>query len=244
MQTNILGCYVDRVDMSGAMRKIETFIASGTPHHIITLNAEIIHKAQKDSKLKDIINQAHLVTPDGSGVVWAAEYLNSPVPERVTGIDLTLELARIGAAEGWSFYLYGAAPGVATATAEKLQEKYNDLKVIGTNHGFLSDTEKKAVIEDIKSKKPDILLVALGAPNQEYWISEHLKELQVPVCMGVGGSFDVISGKAKRAPKAFQKAGLEWFYRLIKEPHRMGRIMALPRFVIMVRLKGKKHTNS
>ncbi|KUO51313.1 MAG: N-acetylmannosaminyltransferase [Desulfitibacter sp. BRH_c19] len=241
MKVDILGCLVDRIDMDGALKKIEEFIQSGKPHHIITLNAEIIHKAQSDPRLKEIIKEADLVTPDGSGVVWASNYLNAPVPERVTGIDLTLKLAEIAAKKGWTFYFYGGAPTVAETAAENLQKRYNGLKIVGTCHGYISETDKEKLLKDIKEKKPDILLVALGAPRQEFWIKDHQKELQVPVSIGIGGSLDVISGKAKRAPIFFQKAGLEWLYRLIKEPHRIGRMTSLPKFSIQVRLKGKKH---
>lgn len=240
MKVDILGCKVDRIDMDGALQKIEEFIHSGKPHHIITLNAEIIHRAQSDPKLKQIINEADLVTPDGSGVVWAANYLGAPVPERVTGIDLTLKLTEVAAKKGWTFYYYGGAPTVAETAAENLQKKYTGLKVIGTCHGYISGLEKEELLKDIKKRKPDILLVALGAPMQEFWIKDHQKELQIPVYIGIGGSFDVISGKATRAPVFFQKAGLEWLYRLIKEPHRIGRMTALPKFSIQVRLKGKK----
>ena len=240
MKVDILGCNVDRIDMDETLQKIEEFIQSGKPHHIITLNAEIICKAQSDPRLKEIINEADLVTPDGSGVVWASRYLNAPVPERVTGIDLTLRLAELAPKKGWTFYFYGGAPAVAEAAAENLQKKHKGLQVVGTCHGYISETEKQNLLADIKKKKPDILLAALGAPRQEFWIRDHQKTLQVPVCIGVGGSLDVISGRAKRAPMFFQKAGLEWLYRLMKEPHRIGRMMALPRFAILVRLKGRR----
>ncbi len=240
MKVDILGCNVDRIDMDGALQKIDEFIKSDKPHHIITLNAEIIYKAQSDPKLKSIINQAHLVTPDGAGVVWAAKYLKAPVPERVTGIDLTLKLAEIGAKKGYKFYFYGAAPGVAEEAAKNLQEKHKGLNIVGTCHGYIKSHEREKLLKDIQEKQPDILLVALGAPNQEFWIRDHLKKLQVPVCIGVGGSFDVISGRINRAPEFFQKAGLEWLYRLLKQPSRIGRMMALPKFAIQVRLKGRK----
>ena len=239
-KVNILGCNVDRIDMSDTLQKIEGFISSGKPHHIITLNAEIIYRAQNDLRLKEIINKADLVTPDGSGVVWASKYLNAPVPERVTGIDLTQNLAELAQKKGWSFYLYGGAPTIAEAAAQNLQKKHSGLKIAGTCHGYISEAEQQDLIEDIKKKKPDILLVALGAPRQEFWIEEHKESLQTSVCIGVGGSFDVIAGKVKRAPVFFQKAGLEWLYRFIKEPHRIGRMMALPKFTILVRLKGEK----
>ena len=240
VKADILGCNVDRIGMNETLQKIEKFIQSRETNHIITLNAEIIYRAQNDSKLKEIINDADLVTPDGSGVVWASKHLNAPVPERVTGIDLTLKLAELASKKGWTFYFYGGAPSVAEAAAQSLQQKYKELKVVGTCHGYITEAEKQNLLEDIKEKQPDILLVALGAPRQEFWIKDHQKIIQVPVCIGVGGSLDVIAGKVKRAPVYIQKAGLEWLYRLIKEPHRIGRMMALPRFTILVKLKGKR----
>lgn len=240
MKVDILGCNVDRLGMDETLQKIEGFVQSGKPNHIITLNAEIIYKAQSDPRLKEIINEADLVTPDGSGVVWASKYLNAPVPERVTGIDLTLKLMELASKKGWTFYFYGGAPSVAETAAQNLQKKHKGLKIVGISHGYISETEKQNLLEDIKEKKPDILLVALGAPGQEFWIKDHQKAIQVPVCIGVGGSFDVIAGKFKRAPEYLQKAGLEWLYRLIKEPHRIGRMAALPKFTLLVKLKGRK----
>jgi len=242
VKVDILGCNVDRLDMDETLQKIEGFIQSGKSNHIITLNAEIIYKAQSDPKLKEIINEADLVTPDGSGVVWASKYLNAPVPERVTGIDLTLKLVELASKKDWTFYFYGGAPSVAEAAAQSLQEKHKGLKIAGTCHGYINEAEKQNLLEDIREKKPDILLVALGAPGQEFWIKDHQEMIQVPVCIGVGGSFDVIAGRVQRAPEYLQKVGMEWFYRLIKEPHRIGRMMALPKFTMLVRLKGKKQT--
>ena len=240
MKVDILGCNVDRIGMDQTLQKIAEFIQSRKPHHIITLNAEIIYKAQSDPRLKEIINEADIVTPDGSGVVWASKHLNAPVPERVTGIDLTLKLTELAPKKGWTFYFYGGAPSVAETAAQNLQKKYNGIKIVGTCHGYITEAEKQNLLEDIKQKQPDILLVALGAPGQEFWIKDHQKTLQVPVCIGVGGSLDVIAGRVKRAPLFLQKSGLEWLYRLLKEPHRIGRMTALPKFTVLVRLKGKK----
>lgn len=240
MKAVILGAKVDAVDMEGAVDRIRRFIREGTSHHVITLNAEIIYRAQQEPELMQVINQADLVTPDGAGVVWAARYLGTPVPERVTGIDLMLELARAASAEGWRLYLYGAAPGVAEKAAQNLQKKHKNLQIVGTSHGFLTSNDMGFLVQDIKAKRPDILLVALGAPGQEYWIREHLDQLGVPVCMGVGGSFDVVAGKIKRAPRWVQRVHAEWLYRLVKEPRRFKRMLALPKFMWLVLTRGKR----
>lgn len=234
MKVNILGTLVDKVTMEEALAKVEEYIAGKKPRHIITLNAEIIYRAQKEPRLKTVINQADLVTPDGAGVVWASQKLGHPLPERVTGIDLMLKIAQRANEKGWKLYLYGAAPGVAEQAAQNLKKNFKDLKIVGTKHGFISSDEMGDLIDHIQAQRPDVLFVALGAPRQEYWIREHLEELQVPVCMGVGGSFDVIAGRLKRAPKIFQELKLEWLYRLLQEPKRFKRMLALPKFVLKI----------
>ncbi|KKM10759.1 N-acetylmannosaminyltransferase [Clostridiales bacterium PH28_bin88] len=233
-KVSVLGTLVDPVDMQGTLEKVEEYIKEGTPHHIITLNAEIIYRAQHEPALKDIINSAHLVTPDGAGVVWAAGKLGTPVPERVTGIDLVQAILPTAAIKGWRIFLYGAAPGVAEEAARKMVEEYPGIQIAGTSHGYLDAQGQKGLLSSIQKTKPDILLVALGAPKQEYWIREHMDQLKVPVLIGIGGTLDVLAGKAKRAPEAFQRLKLEWLYRLLKEPRRAGRMLALPKFALLV----------
>lgn len=239
-KVSVLGTLVDPVDMQGALEKVEEYIKEGTPHHIITLNAEIIYRAQHEPALKDIINSAHLVTPDGAGVVWAARKLGTPVPERVTGIDLVQAILPTAAIKGWRIFLYGAAPGVAEEAARKMREEYPGIRIVGTSHGYLDARGQKGLLSSIQKTKPDILLVALGAPKQEYWIREHMDQLQAPVLIGIGGALDVLAGKAKRAPEAFQRLKLEWLYRLLREPRRAGRMLALPKFALMVLKESNK----
>ncbi|MGI6225527.1 MAG: WecB/TagA/CpsF family glycosyltransferase [Peptococcales bacterium] len=239
----ILGSLVDKVDTKGALKRIEEFIAEGTPHHIITANAEIIYRGRQDKKLSRTLNKAHLVTADGSGVVWATRYLNDPVTERVTGIDLLHGICDKAQSKGWKLYFLGAAPGVAEKAVLKALETYPNCQVVGYENGYFSQEEEPQIIENIKKVQPDILFVAMGAPKQEFWIREHLQELAVPVCMGVGGSFDVLAGNVERAPEWMQKRSLEWLFRLCKEPRRWRRMLALPRFVLAVigqKVKGEK----
>ena len=239
MKSNILGVKVDAVNMDGALSKIEQYILSGRPHHVITLNAEILYTAQDDPALLEIINSAHLVTPDGAGIVWAAKHLGQPVPERVTGIDLMLHLMSRAEERGWRVFLYGAAPGVAEEAAAKLMEKHPELKIVGISHGYLDDEGEVKLRQEVRDAEPHVLLAALGAPKQEYWIQEHLGALSVPVNMGVGGSFDVIAGRVRRAPLWMQRARLEWLYRLIQEPKRYKRMLNLPKFMLAVYKEGK-----
>lgn len=243
----ILGSLVDKVDTKEALKKIEEFIEEGTPHHIITANAEIIYRGLNDKKLSRTLNKAHLVTADGSGVVWAARQLNNPVPERVTGIDLLHAICNKAQEKEWKLYFLGAAPGVAEKAVLKVLEMYPDCHIVGYENGYFSQEEEPEVIENIKKAEPDILFVALGAPKQEFWIREHLQELGVPVCMGVGGSFDVLAGNVDRAPEWMQKKGLEWLFRLYKEPKRWRRMLALPQFVLAVlgqKARGDKEPKS
>lgn len=238
----ILGSLIDKVDTKEALRRVEQFIQEGTPHQIITANAEIIYRGYRDKKLSRTLNKAHLVTADGMGVVWASRYLKDPVQERVTGIDLMRSICSKAQEKGWKLYFLGAAPGVAEKAVLKVLETYPKCRIVGYDHGYFSPEEEPKVIENIKKVQPDILFVAMGAPKQDFWIREHLQELGVPVCMGVGGSFDVLAGNVERAPEWMQKRGLEWLFRLYKEPKRWRRMLALPRFVLAVlgqKAKGK-----
>jgi N-acetylglucosaminyldiphosphoundecaprenol N-acetyl-beta-D-mannosaminyltransferase len=230
----ILGSLIDKVDTKEALQRIEQFIQEGTPHQIITANAEIIYRGYQDKKLSRTLNKAHLVTADGAGVVWATRYLNDPVQERVTGIDLLHAICKKSQEKGWKLYFLGAAPGVAEKAVLKVLETYPKCQVVGYENGYFSPEEEPRIIENIKKVQPDILFVAMGAPKQDFWIREHLQELDIPVCMGVGGSFDVLAGNVERAPEWMQKRGLEWLFRLYKEPKRWRRMLALPRFVLAV----------
>lgn len=240
MRVEILGAQIHGLTMEETLNKIETFIQEGTSHQIITLNAEILYRANHQPALLEIINQADLVTPDGTGIVWAARKLGQPVPERVTGIDLLQEIARKAASTGWKLFLYGGKPGVAQQAAVNLQKQYPALEIAGTAHGYLTEKEMPSLLKKIRETRPHILLVALGAPKQEYWIKKHLRETGVPVAIGVGGSFDVIAGHVKRAPLWVQKAHLEWLYRLLKEPWRYKRMLSLPRFMGLIWQESRK----
>lgn len=240
-KADILGCMIDIIDMEQALTAIDRIIANRKPSQIITLNAEIVYNAQNDKNLRNIINSAQMVTPDGIGIVWGARILGYRIKDRVTGIDLVHRLCEMAAAQGWKIYLFGAAPGVAELAAQKLTEKYNGLKICGCRDGYFAESDVESIIKDIRAQAPEILLVALGAPRQEIFIKKHKNKLGVPVCLGVGGSFDVLSGIKSRAPQLFIKLNLEWFYRLLAEPSRIKRQLALPKFALMV-IKNKYFT--
>lgn len=236
----ILGVGIDKVNSQQALEKIGAFIASGQPHQIVTANAEIIYQASKNEKMRHVINNAQMVTADGSGVVWASHQLGEPLKQRVTGIDLVNSICEQSAKDKWKIYILGSAPGVAAAAAVNIRNKFPGCNIVGTHHGYFNAKEEKQILAELEQLKPDVLFVALGAPKQEYWIADHLAELGIPVGMGIGGSMDVLSGNVKRAPKWMQKMSLEWLYRLLIQPTRFKRVLALPKFMLAVKKQAKQ----
>jgi polysaccharide pyruvyl transferase CsaB len=234
MVRDILGVKFDNVDMIEAVSRIEKLVASGEPGLVVTPNPEIVMSCRNDLMLKAIIDNASLRLPDGVGIIWASRFLRRPLKERITGIDLTYEIASMCEQKGCRIFLLGSKPGIAEGAAEYLKTKYPGLNVVGAYHGYFTKEEETKVCANIRSLKPDIVLVGLGSPKQELWMSEHLNKLGPVVCVGVGGSLDVLAGKMKRAPKFVRNLGLEWLYRLLKEPRRWRRQIALIEFVFLV----------
>jgi len=231
-KVEVLGIYFDNVNMNDAILKCEEFLASDASHLIVTPNPEIVMKAREDSEYKDILNnKASLVIPDGIGIIKGAKILGTPMKERVAGYDLICNLLEKYKDGSKSFYFWGSKPNIANIAKEKLLEKYPNIKIIGTEDGYFDEEKKKKIIEDISQKKPDILLVGVGFPKQEKLINELLPLNIFKIAIGCGGSIDVLSGTVKRAPKLFIKLHIEWAWRLIKEPTRIGRMMVLPQFL-------------
>lgn len=230
----IFGIPVSKMGMEETVSYLIEVIQSRTPHQVITANPIMVMAALENPSYMNIMTSAELVVPDGTGVVWAAEKGGEPVKERVPGYDLLHNLMKVGEGHHWRVYLLGSTPEVIRETASRLQKQYPGIVIAGYRDGFFGPAEDDGVIGQIVEAQPDLLFVARGADTQEPWIFKHKSRLGVPVMMGVGGSFDVISGKTKRAPKAFQKLRLEWFYRLLKEPTRYKRMLALPRFAVKV----------
>lgn len=235
----ILGIGIDKVNSQQALERIGEFIASGESHQIVTANAEIIYQASKNEKMRNVINNAQMVTADGSGVVWASRQLGEPLGQRVTGIDLVNSICEQSAKDKWKIYILGSAPGVAATAAINIRDKFPGCNIVGTHHGYFNAKEEKQILAELEQLKPDVLFVALGAPKQEYWIADHLSALGIPVGMGIGGSMDVLSGNVKRAPKWMQKMSLEWLYRLLIQPTRFKRVLALPKFMLAVKKQAK-----
>ena len=245
---NILGFPVARLSMIQVLEQIASAIQNhrqqpGKTLHIVTANAEIIYRAHADQALGQLLLSADLITPDGTGTVRAAQMLGQPVPERVTGIDLMWQLAPLAAKKDWSLYLLGAAEETVAGAVKVLQGKYPTLRIIGWHNGYFNNEAKPAVIQGILDCQPDILFVALGFPGQDRFIREMAATTATglpAVSIGVGGSFDAINGNVKRAPLWIQRMNLEWAYRIAQNPQRIGRAMALPKFVWAV-WRQKKH---
>lgn len=236
---SVLNVLIDSVNMKQALKIIEDFIAERKPCLVATANAEMVMMAQRDTELAKALQDAALVVPDGAGVVWAARYQGYEMPERVAGYDLVQRLLSESAIKGYNVFLFGGAPGIAERAGRIMKSKCPGLRIVGICDGFFSEADEDEIIEKIKSSQADILLVALGVPKQEKWLSKHIHDLNVPVSIGVGGTFDVMAGAVKRAPLWMQRANLEWLFRLMSQPQRAIRMLALPRFVLQV--WSKKH---
>ena len=231
---DILGVPVDNITMNEAVNTVEDFLNYPRVNCVFTPNAEIMMEAQRDSKFKEILCNANLVLADGAGVVLASKILKPVLKERVAGFDLVYNLFERFSNKDVKFFFFGGKPGVAQEAYQKLLDKNININLVGTRDGYFSESEEKEIIDEINSSKADILLVALGAPKQEKWIYKNKDKLNVKVCIGVGGTFDGIAGRMKRAPKFFQKHGLEWLYRLYKDPKRFFRMLDLPKFMLLV----------
>ncbi len=230
----ILGLPVSVITYAEWIDLIDAWIRSDRPHHVCTINPEMIMIARRDVNFYNILSRADLTVPDGVGLLWAAKRSDQPLPERVTGSDGVPLIAGEAAKRGWTIYLLGAAPGVADKAAEVLKARYPGLKIVGTYGGSPSAEEEDALVDRINAAEPDILFVAYGAPNQDKWIARNLPRLKVKTAMGVGGALDFVAGVIPRAPESFRRLGLEWLYRLYLQPRRIGRMMRLPRFMLAV----------
>ncbi|WP_251422913.1 WecB/TagA/CpsF family glycosyltransferase [Veillonella agrestimuris] len=228
---SVLSIPIDCVTMQEAIDRIINFTKEPGLHIVATANAEMVMLANQNPILHGILNSASLVIPDGAGILWAAEKQGETVPERVAGVDITKELFRVAGKEKLPIYCLGAAPGVAQQAVDNLQALVGPVPIAGVHDGFFDKEEELNIINEIKESKAKLVFVALGVPKQEEWISEHLASLDGVVAMGVGGSFDVLAGNIPRAPKWMQRNRLEWLYRLYLEPQRIGRMLAIPKFM-------------
>jgi N-acetylglucosaminyldiphosphoundecaprenol N-acetyl-beta-D-mannosaminyltransferase len=202
---------------------IDEYIKNRSLVQHVVINASKVVLMDKNEKLRNIIKQCPLINADGQSIVWASRVLGEPIPERVTGIDLMEEVIKLANDKGYSIYFFGAKQEVVEKVVDIYKGKYDQLKVAGYRNGYFTEKDNEKLVKDIRDSKADILFVAFSSPKKEYWLHDNLKALNVPFCMGVGGSFDVVAGVTKRAPIWMQKSGLEWFYRFLQEPKRMWR---------------------
>lgn len=240
-KVNILGVQVDMVNIRQAADRIMQFFNEPKVHKVYTPNSEIIMAAYKDESFRELLNNAELLTADGIGVVYASKILKKPIAERAAGYDIACDVLDRIKGTSHSVFLFGGKPGVAEIAKENLEKKYPGIKIAGMRNGYFKPEEEPEIVKEINESGADLLFVCLGAPKQEQWLARNAESLtDVRVAMGIGGSLDVFAGTAMRAPKFYCDHGLEWFYRLMKQPSRAGRMLALPKFGMTVLLKGRK----
>ena len=217
----MLNTCVDPLTMEETIVKIKDFIKNKECVQHVVINASKVNLIQQDRNLREIVNNCPLINADGQSIVWAAKKLGYYIPERVTGIDLFQRMVEDSEKEGYRVYFFGAKEEVVKKVVEIYMSKYPNLQVAGYRNGYFTEEEGIKIAKDIRDSKADILFVAFSSPKKEYWIDKYKDIMEVPFSMGVGGSFDIVAGVTKRAPRWMQKCGMEWFYRFVQEPKRM-----------------------
>lgn len=226
----ILGIKIDKVDMNGAVERAQSYLSQDELKMIFTPNPEMVITATKNEELKQALNNSDMNIPDGNGIVWASKKIKKPLAERVAGFDFIHKLFDLGKNNDIKFYLLGAKTEIVEKAKQNLENQ--GVKIVGFHDGYFKD--EQPIIDEINSLDVDVLLVALGAPKQELFIYKNKDKLKAKIAIGVGGSFDVISGEVKRAPKIFIKLKLEWLYRGLTDIKRIRRLMAIPEFMLKV----------
>ncbi len=230
----ILGVPFNNVSPSEAVDKIINMLNSKGKSMVFTPNPEMVMRARQDKEFMEILNSSTMNIPDGIGIVYASRFTKDPIKERVAGYDTLLSVFDSIKDTDKTVYFFGAAPGIAQRAKAAIEERFPGIKIVGCADGYFDSEKEKTIIADINEKKPSLLLVGIGFPKQEKWIYKNIKDLNIKTAVGVGGCFDGWCGNVPRAPKFFVDHGLEWFYRLIKQPYRIGRMMQLPLFMLTV----------
>ena len=218
-RVELFGVDVDALTMDETVQRIMELVAAGTPVQHVVLNASKVVMMSEDPSLRDVIAACPVVNADGQSVVTASRLLRRPLPERVAGIDLFIELVKRSAADGRSVYFLGARDDVLEEMIRRFRTQHPALRIAGSRNGYWDDDA--AVVAQVRAASPDLVFLAIPSPRKEFWLAQHMPAMGVPFAMGVGGSFDVVAGKVKRAPRWVQRIGCEWVYRLVQEPRRM-----------------------
>jgi len=235
----LFGVQVSKMNMAQTVAYLTDAVRERRPTQVVTANPIMFMTGFENDSFMRMLKNADLVVPDGAGLVWAAGRLGKPVAERVAGYDLVQELFRVGAAEGWSVYLLGTSQELIEAARGRIEAAYPGLRIVGCRNGYFGPDEDEAVVRSVAEASPDLLLVGRSTLTQDPWIAKYRDRLNAAVMIGVGGSFDVMSGKLKRAPRWMQRMKLEWLYRLLQEPTRWKRMLVLPKFAWKVMLYGE-----
>jgi N-acetylglucosaminyldiphosphoundecaprenol N-acetyl-beta-D-mannosaminyltransferase len=241
-QVNLLGTLIDCVDATEAIARVDTYVQSRRFHQVVTVNVDFLRLAGKHEGFRDLVNSSDLVLADGMPLVWASRRRPVPLPARLTGVDMILACAQLAVSRGYGIFLLGAAPGVANDAAQVLRRRFPGVRIVGTySPPNTEPAELERCVRMVSAANADMLFVAFGAPKQEEFIRRYRERLNVPVCMGIGGSFDMLAGNVRRAPLWVQHHGLEWLYRLAQEPRRLWKryiIHDLPVFARMMLQRG------
>lgn len=241
MKKDILGVRFDDVSRQEAAQLGAAMLEQDQFHYVVTPNPEFILAAEKDADFRQVLNSADLVIPDGIGVVYSAKILGTPLKERVPGIEFAADMLAQLDQMGGRLYLLGAKPGVAQEAGRRILERHPNIVLCGTHNGYFKDEE--AVLLEVAAARPDLLFVCLGAPKQEKWMARWGRHTGARLAIGLGGALDVFAGNVERAPVSWRKLGLEWAYRLKKEPQRAGRMAKLPLVLVKsagARLRGRR----
>lgn len=230
----IYGINIENISLNQALNMLKYQLGRPKLYTIATPNTEIVMEAKDNPQFQDLINSFDLVVADGIGLVYASRYRKMPLKERVTGYDLSLGLLQMASKEDIGFYFLGGQVGVVEEAKARVEKDYQGAKVVGHHHGYFNLDEEEAVIEDINKTGPDVIFVGLGSPKQEEFIQRNVKNIKKGIIIGNGGVLDILAGRAKRAPDLFIKLNLEWLYRLISDPSRIKRQLAIPKFILNI----------
>ena len=240
----LLNTYINNVTMSETVEAIEQMIAADKKSYVVAINVDVVMKIEDDPYLKKVVDDADMVLVDGKPLVWISKLHGKPLKAKISGSDLVPLLCEVAAEKGYKVFIIGGKDGIAAQAKEKLESKHPKIQIVGTYappFGFEKDEKELNHINQMISEvKPDLLIACFGCPKQEKWIYDNIRLVGAKVAIGVGGSFDVMAGNVKRAPKIFRRLGLEWFHRLITQPTRWRRMMRLPKFALTVlRTRGR-----